>query len=253
MRKARRARRDQVERKLAKLTRYFGEEIVSRDWGADEYRKLIKESKAAGDKVADDEREMARRILAAVDRSTSIVVASGYAADLLNEKPSTDTLIAPSIVHDALHVLADQARHASADAAIALLSVTAGSNPFDAAVRRLPFAKAAAALARLEVPSEALGSTRKSPNLRPRRMRSADDALRDAVSACLVVERAIGVAVRLVESERKARRKLEAEAVRDLFSFVAKVAAYAQGVLTGGVASGIEGKVGRRSPPRTAP
>jgi hypothetical protein len=236
MQRSRQRRPSGVDAKLAKLTKYFAEEMVSRDWGDDEYRKLLAESRAAGEKVADHEPEMTRHVLAALDRVSSILVGSECAIEILADGGSA---VPPRVLRHVLDALRDQAGHATSDAFAALKSAAVSNVAIDSRVARLPFRKAAAALTGMKIRAGDLRT--------PRALRGA---LLDALVACILVERGLELVQRLVDVDGKARRRLEPHAVSDVFTFLRKVAAYARGILTGGVASGIEGKVGQRPPAR---
>ena len=227
-----RKRRTGATSDLARLTGYFAQELASRPWGHDEFTKLVAASKSAREPVDDHDREMTRFILSALDRVTSLAVASDALLQILVD--DADKPIAPKVLLDIMSVLLEQARQAIADAFGAVRATERSPMRYERRIRRVRFAKAAAMLAKFQPePSDlvALLSGRLTP---------VQCALRESMMACWFAERAIESVQSLVTAEEKKGRSLDPKAVKDLANFLMNAASFARDVITLRVATAIE-------------
>ncbi|MBI3846684.1 MAG: hypothetical protein HY292_18815 [Planctomycetes bacterium] len=223
---------------LAKLARYFSEEVESRAWGKTEFDKLISESKKSREKIDNREREMTRHILSALDRVTSIQVAADAIVQIVDDSTKP---IAARVILDVLAVLQVQAHRATFDAHSALRTIEPHPTRFESRLRRLPFGSAAAALAQVELDSTVLTTPERS---RPRTR--LERALYDVVRVTGFVENAIGCVERLVGAEAKKRRAIDAAAVKDLAKFIVSSAEFARDTISLRTANAIEATAKRR-------
>ncbi len=218
---------------LKELAHYLAEKAESSDWGKVEFAKLVREARANREKIEPAEARIRRRVVAALDRITSIHVAANGALQIVDDDA---TPIAARVVLDVLAILLDQAHPAVSDAFGAVRAVERSPTRYDRRIRGLPFSKAASALAACQPePSDlvALLSSRRNP---------VERALRVAMMACWFVERAMEVAEELVRT--RARCGIPPETATNLFRFLMNAAAIARDVITPRVAGALE----RRGP-----
>lgn len=226
-------RRNDATASMKKLARFFSQEIESREWGKDEFDKLIRESKAHREKFDDRDREMSRLVLSALDRVTSAQIAADAILQLLDHAANP---IAARVILDVLAALREQSHRAISDAFAAVRAIERSPMRYDRRIRRLPFPKAASVLAAFQPEPSHLVA------LLAGRLTPVERALRETMMACWFVERAIETVDGLVTN----RRTVDPAAVTDLARFLMNAASFARDVITLRVATAIEATAKRR-------
>ena len=227
-----RKRRNDVTKDLKRLAKYFAEEMASRAWGKNEFDKLIKASKAAGENSSDKEREATRHVLAVVDRTMSVREAARCAAVILRERPGA-RVIPAKVFWDVLQVVQEQVARATADAFLAGRALQKPAGKFEARLRRLTLPKAAAALAQLPLDACDLGAYRAAAkSFRARKGGALSRALDDSLAAATFLGNAIEVVDHLVANAARKARALERAPLIDLMTFVTNCASFVQDVVT---------------------
>ncbi len=239
----RRKKRQDTAAELRRLAKYFAEEMAARAWGNDEFERLVKASRAARERVDDEEREATRWVLGCVDRVMSIRVAAQCAVEILGERTGT-TSIPAAVVIDVLKILKEQASRAVCDAFTASRALNPATSRSDARLGKLPFREVAAALAQRRFRASDLKAFRAA--LRgPRKSRFAT-ALEDTLDAATLLEHTIGRVERLATHASRKHRRLEPTALIDLMTFVSRCAVFVQDVVTERIARAVDRSKGKR-------
>ncbi|MBI1852626.1 MAG: hypothetical protein HYR85_19965 [Planctomycetes bacterium] len=229
-----------VSKSLQMLAREFTGEMKSRRWGDTEFRKLIAQSKKAGESFSDDEAEMVRCTLAALDRVTSIQVGAGAGMEMLADLEPTSAVPARAF-HDAVFALRKQATQAQLDLGGAIHAAAKLDLP-----KELPPRKRRARKSVVEPPwlASQVRSVARARLDRP--MNAAERALREAHLACHAFGGGIGETLSQARSEVRRRRSLRAEVASELALFVQITAVAMRRFLTDKVAAAIEGTTSGR-------
>jgi len=217
-------------RDLRRITRVFRDEIARRHWGQIELEKLVAESAAAGEVVYPADSEAVRRVLAALDRLSSLHLGA-IAANQVLERWKGGTVSA-AVVADLVAAFREQSGRAAGDAFAALLAAApspVGRNPS-------PFKKEAARLAALRPSaSDVKASLAAIEANRPRRRGTATPfsvAVRDTVGAAAFVDRSVAHVEQLLASVKKTDPLVTRLALLDLMNFIARCASFARSIVT---------------------
>jgi hypothetical protein len=195
---------------LTLFAREFKAEMKSRRWGEAEYRKLVAQSKQAGESFSEDEANLVRWTLAAVDRVGAIRAGTAACLDGFSDLEGAD--VVPSRpFRIALLALRKQATRATIDLGCALHAVT-----------KLPLAKEPEP--RGPVPASFVKAIRHlAPETRTgilarwkQPMSAAERALREAVIACSSLGHGISQASGAAQREVRRHRRLRAQTAREI-------------------------------------
>ncbi|MBI1853356.1 MAG: hypothetical protein HYR85_23705 [Planctomycetes bacterium] len=229
-----------VSESLQMLAREFTAEMKSRKWGDAEFRKLVTQSKKAGETFSDHEADMVRCTLAAVDRVTSIQVGAGAGMEMLADLEPTNVVPARPF-QDAFFALRKQATQAQLDLGGAIHAAAKLNLPTELPPRKRRARKAVAEPPWLASQVRSVARARLNQP-----MNAAERALREAHLACHAFGAGIGETLSQARSEVRRRRSLRAEVASELALFVQITAVAMRRFLTERVATAIEGAASRR-------